>query len=398
MKLPIYLDNHATTPLDPRVLEAMLPFLKEDFGNAASRQHAFGRKADAAVEKARKQVAGLIHAAPEEIIFTSGATESDNLAIKGVARMYREKGDHLITCVTEHSAVLDTCQSLEKEGFRVTYLPVDTTGLVDLAALEKAITPKTILISIMAANNEVGTIAPIAEIGKLAHAKGVLFHTDAAQAAGRIPLDVEAMHIDLLSLSAHKMYGPKGIGALYVRKKNPRVRIAPLMDGGGHEQGLRSGTLNVAGIAGLGEACAIAAKELVSEAKRMAALRDRLQEKICKSLDKIEVNGHPAQRLPGNLNVSFAFLEAEAFLDAVANDMAVSSGSACSSANAEPSHVVKALGKGDQVVHNSIRFGLGRFTTEEEIDHAAKVTVATVRTLREASPLYAMSKQEEAKQ
>ncbi|HJZ11582.1 MAG TPA: IscS subfamily cysteine desulfurase, partial [Acidobacteriota bacterium] len=367
MKLPIFMDNHSTTPLDPRVLEEMLPYFTDDFGNAASRNHAFGWKAEEAVERGRARIAALIGADPKEIIFTSGATESDNLALKGVAEMYAEKGDHIITCVTEHKAILDTGKRLEKMGKRVTYLPVDQYGQIDLDDLRKAITDKTILISIMYANNEVGTLQPIREIGKIAKEKGILFHSDATQAVGKIPVDVQDLNVDLMSLSAHKMYGPKGVGALYVRKKNPRVRIVAQMDGGGHERGMRSGTLNVTGIAGFGKACAIAKEEMAEEGKRLASLRDKLRNGIQEKLDEVFLNGHPTERLPNNLNLSFAYVEGESLLMGL-DDVAVSSGSACTSATLEPSYVLKALGVGEDLAHTSIRFGLGRFNTEEEVD------------------------------
>ncbi|HOC19798.1 MAG TPA: IscS subfamily cysteine desulfurase, partial [Vicinamibacterales bacterium] len=354
MNLPIYMDCHATTPVDPRVLEAMLPYFRERFGNAASRNHSFGWQAEEAVESARKQIAALIGATAREIVFTSGATESDNLAIKGAARMYREKGDHIITAVTEHKAVLDTCKHLQKEGFQVTYLPVGRDGLIDLDRLRDAITPKTTVISVMAANNEIGVVQPIAEIGRIARERGVLFHTDAVQAAGKIPFDVEAMNVDMASLSAHKMYGPKGVGALYVRRRNPRVLLEPIIDGGGHERGMRSGTLNVPGIVGMGKASAIAAGEMAEEGARVAALRDRLLAGLRGGLDEIYVNGSMERRLPGNLNVSFAYVEGESLLMGI-SDVAVSSGSACTSATLEPSYVLKALGVGDELAHSSIR-------------------------------------------
>jgi cysteine desulfurase len=392
VNLPIYMDNHATTPVDPRVFEAMRPFFMEKFGNAASRNHSFGWEAEQAVEQARKQVAALLNADSREIIFTSGATESDNLAIKGAAWMYREKGDHIITCATEHKAVLDSCKRLQKEGFRVTYLPVDRSGLVDPEAVRKAIDDKTILVSLMAANNEIGVIHPIAEIGRICKEKGVLFHSDAVQALGKIPFDVQAMNLDLASVSAHKMYGPKGVGALYVRRKNPRVQLAALLDGGGHERGMRSGTLNVPGIAGLGKACELARQELPEESRRLAALRDRLRDGIFARLDEVYVNGHPTQRLPGNINISFAYVEGESLLMGI-NDVAVSSGSACTSATLEPSYVLKALGIGEELAHTSIRFGLGRFNTEEEVDYVIEKVCTVVRRLRELSPLYEMAKE-----
>jgi len=392
MKLPIYMDYHATTPVDPRVLEAMLPFFTEHFGNAASRNHAFGWEAEEAVEKARKQVADLIGANAKEIIFTSGATESNNLAIKGVAEMYREKGNHVITAVTEHKAVIDTCKKLEKLGGRVTYLPVQKDGLVDLEDLKRAIDDKTILVTIMAANNEIGVLQPWAEIGKLCHERGVIFHSDATQAVGKVPIDVVKQNIDLMSISAHKMYGPKGVGALYVRRKNPRVQISPIIDGGGHERGMRSGTLNVPGIAGLGKACAIANEEMPKESCRLAGMRNRLRDKIMGRLDEVYINGSMEHRLPGNLNISFAYVEGESLLMGI-NDVAVSSGSACTSATLEPSYVLKALGTGDDLAHSSIRFGIGRFNTDAEIDYVADRVSETVERLRELSPLYEMAKE-----
>jgi cysteine desulfurase len=392
MKLPIYMDYHATTPVDPRVVDAMLPYFTENFGNSASRNHAFGWAAEEAVEAGRKQVADLIGANPKEIIFTSGATESNNLAIKGVAEMYREKGNHIITCVTEHTAVIDTCKKLEKQGARVTYLPVQKDGRIDLDDLRDAITDKTILISIMAANNEIGVLQPIAEIGAIAKEKGILFHTDAVQAAGKIPVDVTALKVDLLSLSAHKMYGPKGVGALYVRRRNPRVLLAEQINGGGHERGMRSGTLNVPGIVGLGKAAAICKAEMATESERLRTLRDRLNEKFHKSLDEIYINGSMEHRLPHNLNISFAYVEGESLLMGI-NDVAVSSGSACTSASLEPSYVLKALGAGDDLAHSSIRFGLGRWTTDEEVDYVVDKLTNVVRRLREMSPLYEMVKE-----
>jgi len=394
VKLPIYMDYHATTPIDPRVLETMMPALTDEFGNAASRNHSFGWKAEHAVEEARSKIAKLIGSEdPKEIIFTSGATESNNLALKGVAEMYREKGDHLITMAIEHKAVLDTCKTLERKGFRVTTLPVNREGLIDLNELRNAITDKTILISIMMANNEIGVIQEIGEIGKLAKQKGVIFHTDASQAAGKIEIDVEKLGVDLLSLSAHKMYGPKGVGALYVRKKNPRVRLVPQMDGGGHERGMRSGTLNVPGIVGLGRACEIAGAEMKEESKRLFSLRERLREGLLRELDEIYVNGSLKNRLPNNLNISFAYVEGESLLMGINEEIAVSSGSACTSATLEPSYVLKALGVGEDLAHTSIRFGLGRFNTEEEVDYVIKRMVETVRRLRELSPLYEMAKE-----
>ena len=390
---PIYLDYSATTPVDPRVAEKMIPWLTEHFGNPASRSHAYGWEAEEAVENARAEVARLVNCDPKEIVWTSGATESDNLAIKGVVEFYREKGDHVVTAVTEHKAVLDTCKALERKGLaRVTYLGVDRYGMVDPEDVRKAITDKTVLVSIMYANNEIGTISPIAEIGRVAREKGVLFHTDATQGAGKLPLDVEAMHIDLLSMSAHKIYGPKGIGALYVRSKGPRVRLTPIIDGGGHERGMRSGTLNVPGIVGFGKAAEICRLEMPAESARVAALRDRLNDHLHRELDEIYVNGSMAHRLPGNLNVSFAYVEGESLLMGI-NDVAVSSGSACTSASLEPSYVLKALGAGDDLAHSSIRFGLGRWTTKEEVDYVIDKLTNVVQRLREMSPLYEMVKE-----
>jgi cysteine desulfurase len=392
MKLPIYMDNHATTQVDPRVFKAMHPYLTNIFGNSASRNHSFGWEAEEATEKARKQVADLIGATSKEIVFTSGATESDNLALKGVAEMYAEKGNHIITAATEHKAILDTCKRLEKEGLRVTYLPVQTNGLIDLDQLRAAITDKTILISIMYANNEIGVLQPVAEIGKIAKERGVLFHTDGTQAAGKIPVNVIQDNIDLMSISAHKMYGPKGVGALYVRRRNPRVQLTAQMDGGGHERGMRSGTLNVPGIVGLGEACAIAKAEMAEESQRLAYLRDKLKDRLLASLDEVYINGTQEHRLPNNLNISFAYVEGESLLMGI-NDVAVSSGSACTSATLEPSYVLKALGAGDDLAHSSIRFGLGRFNTEEEVDYVAEKVIDVVKKLRELSPLYEMFKE-----
>ena len=392
MKLPIYMDYHATTPMDPRVFEAMKPYFLETFGNAASRNHSFGWEAEEAVDKSRKQIAGLIGATAKEIVFTSGATESNNLALKGVAEMYAEKGNHIITAATEHKATLDTCKRLEKHGVRVTYLPVQTNGLVDLEQLQAAITDKTILISIMYANNEIGVIQPIAELGKIAKSKGILLHTDATQAVGKVPVNVIQDNIDLLSLSGHKMYGPKGVGALYVRRKSPRVQITAQMDGGGHERGMRSGTLNVPGIVGLGEACALCQASMPEESKRMAFLRDKLRDKLQSELDETYINGTMEHRLPNNLNISFAYVEGESLLMGI-NDIAVSSGSACTSATLEPSYVLKALGAGDDLAHSSIRFGLGRFNTEQEVDYVAAKVIDVVKKLRELSPLYEMAKE-----
>jgi cysteine desulfurase len=439
MSLPIYMDNHATTALDPRVLEAMLPYLREDFGNAASRNHAFGWRAEAAVEQARAQVAALIGAQANEIVFTSGATESDNLALKGVAEFYRSKGDHIITLKTEHKAILDSGKRLERmrqerleelkllrlmeltggevkpedadalsaqykldedpvlqrwaavvrSGARVTYLDVEKDGRVDLGKLADAMTDRTILVSVMLANNEIGTVQPLAEIGKLCRSRGVLFHSDAVQGVGKVPFDVESMKVDLASVTAHKLYGPKGIGALYVRRK-PRVRIAPIIDGGGHERGMRSGTLNVAGIVGFGKAAEIARTEMAAESARILALRERLRAKLTSELDMCTVNGSLEHRLPGNLNISFAYVEGEALMMAI-KDVAVSSGSACTSASLEPSYVLRALGVEEDMAHSSIRFGLGRFNTESQVDAVARLVVEKVKKLREMSPLYEMA-------
>jgi cysteine desulfurase len=391
VKIPIYLDNHATTPVDPRVLDAMLPYFMEKFGNAASKNHVFGWEAEAAVDLAREHVGRLIGAAAREIVFTSGATESDNLAIKGIAESYRDKGNHIVTCVTEHKAVLDSCKVLEKRGFQVTYLPVNSDGFIDLGRLQEALTDRTILLSIMAANNEIGTIQPMPEIGRLAKEKGILFHTDATQAVGKIPIDVEEMGIDLLSLTAHKMYGPKGIGALYVRSSKPRVKLPAIIDGGGHERGMRSGTLNVAGIVGLGKSCELAQKEMSAEGDRLTALRERLKDGILSRLDEVYLNGHLLQRLPGNLNMSFAHVEGESLLMAL-KEIAVSTGSACTSASLEPSHVLKAIGLEDELAHTSIRFGLGRFNAEDEIDYTIQRVVEEVGRLRELSPVYKAKK------
>ncbi len=441
MKLPIYMDNHATTPLDPRVLEAMTPYLTTEFGNASSRNHAFGWRAEAAVELARKQVASLIGASDKEIVFTSGATESDNLAIKGVVEFYRDKGDHVVTTTIEHKAVLDTCKRLEHEradhieelkrlrlselsganvrgdqipelekkydlendavfkrwladvraGARVTYVGVGKDGRVDPEAIRAAITDKTVLVSVMLANNEIGTVQPIKEIGRICREKGVLFHCDAVQGLGKIPFHVDEMNVDLVSLSAHKMYGPKGVGALYVRRK-PRVRIAPLIDGGGHERGMRSGTLNVPAIVGFGKACEIARLEMKQESERVLALRERLRRGLWDGLDLLTLNGSLEHRLPGNLNVSFAFVEGEALMMAI-KDVAVSSGSACTSASLEPSYVLRACGVDEDLAHSSIRFGLGRFNTEEEVDYVVRLVVEKVKKLREMSPLYEMAKE-----
>jgi cysteine desulfurase len=370
----------------------MLPYFHEKFGNSASRNHAFGWAAEEAVENARAQIARLINATPKEIIFTSGATESNNLAIKGAAEMYREKGNHIITQVTEHKAVLDTCKRLEKYGYEVTYLPVTKDGRIDLDDLRRAITPKTIVISIMYANNEIGVIQPVEEIGKIAKEKGVFFHSDAVQAVGKIPVDVQKDGIDLLALTAHKLYGPKGCGALYVRRRNPRVQLASIIDGGGHERGMRSGTLNVPGIVGFGKAAELCQTEMPTESKRLSALRDRLKDGIFANLDEVYINGSMIHRLPHNLNVSFAFVEGESLLMGI-NDVAVSSGSACTSATLEPSYVLKALGVGEDLAHTSIRFGLGRFNTQEEVDYVTGRVVEVVSRLRELSPLYEMAKE-----
>lgn len=392
IKTPIYLDNNATTRCDPRVVEAMMPFFSEHYGNAASRNHAFGWVAEEAVDTARDQVASLIGASGKEIIFTSGATESNNLAIKGVAAMYAKKGKHIITQVTEHKAVIDPCKRLERDGYQVTFLPVDKEGRVDLNQLAASMTDQTILVSIMAANNEIGTVQPLREIGKLCKSKGVLFHTDAVQAVGKIPMDVEEMGIDLLSITAHKIYGPKGVGALYVRRKNPRVRLDPQIDGGGHERGMRSGTLAVQNIVGLGVACELCRKELPKESERLLRLRENMRESIMSRMEDVALNGHPTERLPGNLNLSFAYVEGEGLMMGM-KDLAVSSGSACTSASLEPSYVLKALGVGDDLAHSSIRFGLGRFNTEEEVEFTIEHVVQAVTKLREMSPLYEMHKE-----
>ena len=391
VKLPIYMDNHATTRVDPRVVEAMLPYFTEKFGNAASRNHEFGWKAEEAVETARGHVARLIHATPREIVFTSGATESDNLALKGAAEAYRQRGNHIITQATEHKAVLDTLKRLEQSGCEVTCLPVSQDGLVDPDDLRRAITPRTILISIMHANNEIGVLQPIAEIGTIAKEKGVLFHVDAAQSVGKIPVDAEKDGIDLLAISAHKFYGPKGVGALYVRRKNPRVELAAMIDGGGHERGMRSGTLNVPGIVAMGKACEICQQEMAEESERLRALRDKLKDAICAGLDNTSINGSMTRRLPNNLNLSFAGVEGEALLMGI-NDVAVSSGSACTSATLEPSHMLRALGVSEDLAHSSVRFGLGRFNTPEEVEYVAARVIETVKRLRELSPLYEAAK------
>ena len=392
LKLPIYLDNNATTPMDPRVLDAMLPYFVEKFGNAASRNHSFGWVAEEAVDYAREQVAKLINADPKEIIFTSGATEADNLGLKGVYEMYASKGNHIITCTTEHKAVLDTCKHIEKLGGVVTYLSVQPDGLIDLVELEKAITDKTILISIMYGNNEIGVLQDVQAISKIAHKHGVLFFTDATQAVGKVPVDVIADGIDLMAFSGHKIYGPKGVGVLYVRRKNPRVKVTSQMDGGGHERGMRSGTLNVPGIVGLGKACELCMQEMDSEAKRLSKMRDRLESSL-KELEESYVNGNVNHRLPHTTNISFKYVEGEGLMMGFNKDIALSSGSACTSASLEPSYVLKALGLGDDLAHSSLRFGLGRFTTDEQIDFTINAVKSTVTKLREMSPLWEMFKE-----
>jgi cysteine desulfurase len=390
LKLPIYMDNHATTPVDPRVVEAMLPYFLEHFGNAASRSHAFGWSAEKASDLARDQVGALIGASGKEIVWTSGATESDNLAIKGAAEFHRDRGNHVVTAQTEHKAVLDTCKRLEKDGFEVTYLPVERDGRVSPQAVAAAMTDKTTVVSIMHANNEIGTINPIEEIGQVVKARGALFHVDAVQSVGKVPFDVNSARADLVSLSAHKMYGPKGVGALYVRRK-PRVRITAMIDGGGHERGMRSGTLNVPGIVGFGMAAELAHKEMASESVRLAALRDRLRKGIEARVSDTFINGSVEHRLPGSLNMSFAYIEGEAMLMGL-KDVAVSSGSACTSASLEPSYVLRAIGVDEELAHTSIRFGLGRFNTEEEVDYVIDLVARNVGKLREMSPLYEMAK------
>lgn len=392
MKLPIYMDHNATTPVDPRVLEAMLPYFTTKFGNAASRNHPFGWEAEEGVELARQQVAAAINASPKEIIWTSGATESNNIAIKGVAQMYRDKGNHIITQAIEHKAVIDPAKYLEQNGFQVTFLEVDKYGMVHPEQVREAMTDKTILVSIMHGNNEIGTINPIREIGRLCKEKGVLFHTDACQTFAKLPIDVEDWGIDLLSCSGHKIYGPKGVGALYVRRKKPRVRCEPVIHGGGHERGMRSGTLNVPGIVGMGKAAELCVQNQEEEIKRIGALRDRMKDGLFNRLDEIFLNGHPTQRIPNNLNVSFLYVEGESLMMGF-HEIAVSSGSACTSASLEPSYVLKAIGRGDDLAHSSIRFSLGRFTTEEEVDYTVERVCATVEKLREMSPLYEMAKE-----
>ena len=392
LKLPIYLDHNATTPMDPRVLETMIPYFTENFGNAASRNHSFGWHAEEAVDYAREQIAQLIGADPKEIIFTSGATEGDNLGIKGVYEMYASKGNHIITCTTEHKAVLDTCKHLEKSGAEVTYLEVQPDGLIDLKALEAAMRPTTILVAIMYANNEIGVVQPVKEISAIAKKHGALFFTDAVQAVGKIPVDVNADGIDLMAFTAHKMYGPKGVGALYVRRKNPRVKVTAQVDGGGHERGMRSGTLNVPGIVGFGKACELARLEMASDTERISKLRDKLENAL-KVIDESYVNGNPAHRLPHVSNISFKYVEGEGLMMGFNKDIALSSGSACTSASLEPSYVLKALGLGDDLAHSSLRFGLGRYTTEEQIDFTIKAVTDTVLKLREMSPLWEMFKE-----
>jgi len=391
LKLPIYMDNHATTPVDPRVVEAMLPYFTEIFGNAASRSHAFGWSAEKAVEQAREEVGALIGASGKEIVWTSGATESDNLAIKGAAEFHKERGNHIITAQTEHKAVLDTCKRLEKQGFEVTYLPVAADGRVTAESVRAAMTDKTILVSIMLANNEIGTVNPVDEIGAVVKERGALFHIDAVQGVGKIPFDVNAARADLVSLSAHKMYGPKGVGALYVRRK-PRVRITAMIDGGGHERGMRSGTLNVPGIVGFGKAAALAQAEMATEAPRLLALREKLRAGLQARVSDTYVNGSLEHRLPGNLNISFAYVEGEAMLMGL-KDIAVSSGSACTSASLEPSYVLRSLGVEEELAHTSIRFGLGRFNTDEEVDFVIDLVATKVEKLRSLSPLYEMAQQ-----
>ena len=393
IQLPIYMDNHATTPVDPRVIEAMLPYFNVKFGNAASRSHVFGWTAEESVSYAREQIAKLIGAESEkEIVFTSGATESDNVALKGIAEFYKDKGDHIITSVVEHKAILDSCKRLEKEGYRVTYLGVGKDGRVDPDDVKRAITDKTILVSIMLANNEVGTVNPIGEIGKITRERGVIFHCDAVQGIGKVPFDVQKMNVDLASVTAHKMYGPKGVGALYIRRSRPRVRLVAQMDGGGHERGVRSGTLNVPGIVGFGKAADIMMKDGPAENVRILGQREHMRHRLMASLEEVQLNGSLEHRLPGNLNVSFAFVEGEAMMMAI-KDVAVSSGSACTSASLEPSYVLRAMGVGEELAHSSIRFGIGRFNTDEEIDYVADLVIASVRRLREMSPLYEMHKE-----
>src|SRR5262249_13562746 len=392
IRLPIYMDNHATTSMDPRVLEEMLPYFTDRFGNAASRNHAFGWAAEEGVEQARERIAKLVCKTQKKIFFHLGPKKSNNLPLRGGGEMKRKKENHIIPAVTEHKAVLDTCKRLEKYGYRVTYLPVQKDGLIDLEDLKRAMDDKTVLVTIMAANNEIGVLQPWVEIGKLCHERGVIFHSDATQAVGKVPIDVSKHNIDLMSISAHKMYGPKGVGALYVRRKSPRVQISPIIDGGGHERGMRSGTLNVPGIVGLGKACAIAIEEMPRESCRLAGLRNRLRDQIMGRLDEVYINGSMERRLPGNLNISFAYVEGESLLMGI-NDVAVSSGSACTSATRGPSYVLKGLGTGDDLAHSPIRFGMGRFNAEAEVDYVADRVCETVERLRELSPLYEMAKE-----
>jgi cysteine desulfurase len=394
LKLPIFMDSQSTTPVDPRVLDVMLPYFTEKFGHPASRNHPFGWEAEAAVDRAREQVARLIGARdPKEVVFTSGGTESINLALKGVAEMYGEKGNHIVATTIEQRATMDVCKRLERQGFEVAYVPVGRDGVVDPDEIRRALTPKTILVTVMFANNEIGTIQSMAEIGKLAKEKGILLHSDATQAAGKTPIDVEAMGIDLLSATAHLMYGPKGVGSLYVRRKNPRVRIAPMIDGGGHERGMRSGTIPVPLAVGFGKAAELCREAMGEESSRLAGLRDRLQELILSKVDEAYLNGHPERRLPHNLNISFAYVEGESVLMGLNKEVALSSGSACTSATLEPSYVISALGVDSELAHSSIRFGLHRFTTEEEVDFVGQRTVEVVHRLREMSPLYEMAKE-----
>ena len=392
MKTPVYMDYQATTPVDPRVLEAMLPYFRDEYGNAASRSHAYGWKAEEAVEQARQEIASLIGASSKEIVFTSGSTEAINLALKGVAEMYADRGKHIVTSEAEHKAVLDTCKHLEKVGYEVTYLKPDRTGRVAVDDVARVLRPDTILVALIWANNEVGTLNPIREIGALCHSKNVLFFTDATQAVGKVPVDVEADHIDLLCLSAHKIYGPKGIGCLYVRRKSPRVRLVAQMDGGGHERGMRSGTLNVPGIVGLGKACELCRLEMATEVPRIEELRARFKQRLLSELDFVAFNGNEEHHLPGNLNLSFNFVEGESLIMGI-SDVAVSSGSACTSASLEPSHVLRSMGVGDDLAHSSIRFGFGRFTTPEEVDWAAERVIESVKRLRAMSPLYEMAQE-----
>jgi cysteine desulfurase len=394
LKLPIFMDSQSTTPVDPRVLEAMLPYFTEKFGHPASRNHPFGWEAEGAVDRARAAIAGLIGARdPKELVFTSGGTESINLALKGVAEMYREKGNHIVTTAIEQRAGLDVCKRLERQGFEVTYVAVGADGLVDPEAIRGALTDKTILISVMLANNEIGSIQDAVAIGRLAKDKGIVFHIDATQAVGKVPVDVEAMGIDLLSCTSHMLYGPKGVGALYVRRKNPRIRLAPMIDGGGHERGMRSGTVPVPLAVGFGRAAELAREVMGEESKRMAALRDRLQDAILSKVNEAYLNGHPERRLPHNLNISFAYVEGESVLMGLNKEVALSSGSACTSSTLEPSYVISALGVDSELAHSSIRFGLHRFSTEEEVDFVARRTVEVVTRLREMSPLYELAKE-----